>query len=272
MLPSWRAGIFDDLLGRVLGLAPLLLPWFAGNIDGFSYISALDGKGKKERNFVLYFSDFCCSFCIFGSRVCLVAGGLLVLLRRFCSVQGCCSCVTVGLQAERCSSYMVCSSVGSCACLRLKICLRTWLRISDLRDIRRSLQHQGAAAWWTLSAASIAFMCMVSFVRGFFLVVVITLEELYGIWVGAAAFCVCCNKMTAAATMCAALAAAAFWGSLVLVVESFLLESWAFVLVLAGSVRMGMFWDFGFSSVVTSRRCHNVAFGGFLKMLWLWLR
>ena len=75
-----------------------------------------------------------------------------------------------------------------------------------------------ATAWWALSAAAIAFMCMVSFVFGFFSVVVITPEELCDMWEGAAAFLVCCNKMTALATMCAAFVAAAFLGSLVEVV------------------------------------------------------
>ena len=58
-------------------------------------------------------------------------------------------------------------------------------------------------------------MYMASSVFGFFLVVVISLGELYDLWEGAAAFLLCCNKMSAAATMCAAFVAATFSRSLV---------------------------------------------------------
>ena len=198
---------------------------------GFSTFSGLEGKGKKERNLVPYFSDFCfsqASFSATASAYLAAASVWLLVVSLSYSV------VSAGFKVAAAASQLGCKQNVAAATffaallaaahvfvfksvLELGFALVIFVKLGGAFNIR--VRAAAAAAWYAWSAAAIALMYMPSFVFGFFKVVVITLEELYDVWEGAAAFLVCCNKMTAAATVCPAFVAAAFWGSLVLVVD-----------------------------------------------------
>ena len=180
MLHPWRAGLFDGLLERVLGLAPLLLPWFAGNIDGFSNISALEGKGKKERDVVLYFSDFCFSQASFSAAASAYLTAAFVWLL---VVSLSCSVVLTVFKVAAAASQLGCkhnvAAAPWCAALLAAAHVSVYKDVFELGIASVILVTFGgafnvrfrvaaAAAWYAWAAAVIAFMYVASFVFGFF--------------------------------------------------------------------------------------------------------
>ena len=254
MMPAAMVLVSICLLIRVFGSAPSLLPRRAGNRDDFTCVSALGstqsirrtkGKGKKERNCFLRIihilflpgTFFCCRICSDGpSRVCSCSSrraAAFVYLFSDAFVRGFASLVSLTLgvafgirsgvaaslfQAEGCSSYLVCISLCSCACLPVLRCLCSWLRSGGFLDFRRGLRHLGWCSSISVllqkgTAAALVYLCLGAFARGFALFVFLILGVIYHILAACvAAFSVGCKHKGAAATMCAAFVAAAFWG------------------------------------------------------------